>query len=385
MPRISVTDRYTALGHWLQRRFSPGRRLKVAVCDELGLWHIFPKGYLTHKPEGFHTIPGLKRIAINPPEPARKKAAALRELLTAKLEAIDLYYRLRRQAIRHEAEKRMVAAANRRTRRRIRDAAEKRIGLFSQYSHDLKTPLSMLTVPLEQMVIEDETIPVRLRLQLEKIRSALYSVLRTVTHSLDAARLVTRRQKPMLMPQDLTAFVRHIADVYSLVFESYGITLKLHLETAVICEIDPIQFEKILNNLLSNALKHNMPGGEVSISLRIENGHALLTVCDSGLGPGEDSRRRRQRNPWAFSSHGYGLSIVRELVRLNRGTMQFSSRTGVGTTVTVTLPAVPELGDAAQSMRQHNFSFTMHEVELMAAERNALSRRRRPGDSPGQH
>ncbi|HNA78657.1 MAG TPA: HAMP domain-containing sensor histidine kinase, partial [Turneriella sp.] len=265
----------------------------------------------------------------------------------------------------------------------IRDDAEKRIGLFSQYSHDLKTPLSMLTVPLEQLVIEDDSVPVPLRLQLEKIRTAIYSVLRTVTHSLDAARLVTRRQKPMLIPQDFTEFVRQVADVYSLVFESYGIRLKMNLEPLVICEIDPIQFEKILNNLLSNALKHNMPGGEVLITLKTENHRAVLLVSDSGLGPGTEPGRRRNRNPWAFSSHGFGLSIVRELVRLNRGTMQFSSRTGVGTTVTVVLPTVPELAAAAERGRRHNFNFTMHEVELMAAERNALSRRRRTGDESG--
>ena len=383
MPRVSVSDRYIALGHWLQRRFLPGRRLRVAVCDELGLWHIYPEGHLTHKPGGFHTIPGMKRVAVHPPEPARKKAAAERELISAKLETVDLYYRLRRQRVMHEAEKRLLTATDRRTRRRIRDDAEKRIGLFSQYSHDLKTPLSMLTVPLEQLVIEDDSVPVPLRLQLEKIRTAIYSVLRTVTHSLDAARLVTRRQKPMLIPQDFTEFVRQVADVYSLVFESYGIRLKMNLEPLVICEIDPIQFEKILNNLLSNALKHNMPGGEVLITLKTENHRAVLLVSDSGLGPGTEPGRRRNRNPWAFSSHGFGLSIVRELVRLNRGTMQFSSRTGVGTTVTVVLPTVPELAAAAERGRRHNFNFTMHEVELMAAERNALSRRRRTGDESG--
>lgn len=381
MPIVTFSDRYVALGRWLQRRLMPGRRLAIAIEDELGLWHITPGGRVVHRLEGFHPVPGIARISVNPPQPARNKFAPEKELISARLETIDLHYRMRRQAIRHEAEKRWVAVADRRTRRRIRDEAEKRIALFSRYSHDLKTPLSMLTVPLEQLVIDDESVPVRLRLQLEKIRTAVYSVLRSVTHSLDAARLVTRRQKPVLIPQDVTSFVQHVADVYSLVFESYGIHLKLNLKPAVICEIDPIQFEKILNNLLSNALKHNMPGGEVLITLSNEGRRAVLSVSDSGLGPGEETGRRRNRNPWAFSSHGYGLSIVRELVRLNRGSMQFSSRTGVGTTVTVSLPCVPELAAAALSARRHNFNFTMHEVELMAAERNTLSRRRRKDDS----
>jgi hypothetical protein len=60
--------------------------------------------------------------------------------------------------------------------------------------------------------------------------------------------------------------------------------------------------------------------------------------------------------------------------------MQFTSRTGIGTNVVLTLPAVPELASAVQTSRRHSFHFTMHEVELMAAERNALSRRRRKED-----
>lgn len=381
MPNVILPDRYVAFGRWLHHRLMPSRRLAVAVADELGLWHITPGGRVVHRLEGFHRVTGLARISVSPPQPARNRFAREKELIKARLEAIDLYYRMRRQAILHEAEKRWVANADRRTRRRIRDEAEKRIALFSRYSHDLKTPLSMLTVPLEQLVIDDASVPVRLRLQLEKIRTAIYAVLRSVTHSLDAVRLVTRRQKTLLIPQDLTDFVQQVADVYSLVFESYGIHLKLNLSPSVICEIDPVQFEKILNNLLSNAMKHNMPGGEVLITLASEGRRAVLSVSDSGLGPGEETGRRRNRNPWAFSSHGYGLSIVRELVRLNRGSLHFSSRTGVGTTVTVALPCAPELAAAALSARRHNFSFTMHEVELMAAERNTLSRRRRRDDS----
>ncbi len=377
-----AADRYVAIGRWLKRRLLPGRRVAVAVRDQLGLWHVFPAGRVILKAEGFHTVPGLARIAFSPPEPARKMAGAIRELIAAKLEAADLHYRLRRQAVRHEAETRLRAAHERRTRKRIRNAAERRIGLFSKYSHDLKTPLSMLTVPVEQMVITDEAIPVRLRLQLEQIRTAIYSVLRTVTHSLDAARLVTRRQKPVLVPQDLSAFVRQIADVYLLVFESYGIRLCQHIEAGIVCEFDPMQFEKVINNLLSNALKHNMPGGDVTISLNSQGNCAMLAVADSGLGPGEEKSRRQFRNPWAFSSHGYGLSIVRELVRMNGGKMDFKSRVGIGTTVTIFLPLSPELTAAARSSRRHRFDFTMHEVELMAAERNTLSRRRRKTDEP---
>lgn len=252
--------------------------------------------------------------------------------------------------------------------------------MFSKYAHDLKTPLSMLTIPLEKLAIEDDTVPVRLRLQLEKIRIAIYTVLRTVTHSLDATRLVNRSGKTLLLPYDLSQFAKQVVDVYSIVFESYGITLLLDLQKQIICEIDPIQMEKILNNLLSNAIKYNMPGSTVTVSLRSVGNEALLSIADNGIGS-EMPLAKKTRNPWVLSSHGYGLSIVRELVRLNRGKLHITHRGGAGTTVAISLPCAPELAAAAEARRPHNFDFTLHEVELMAAERNALSRRRRTQNS----
>lgn len=371
----SLQDRYTALGQWLAKYLALEKTAHVAVQDEFGLWHSKLYGVSACLPKEFQAIKSIPRAAIAIKSTACRIRRADREFFCAKLEAVDFYYRLRRQAVRHEAEKRQLMLSSKSARKKIFSRAERRVALFNSYAHDLKTPLSMLTIPLEQLAIKDDSVPARLRLQLEKIRTAIYSVLRTVTHSLDAARLLSRKTKPFLLPYDLSAFVKQVVDVYSIVFESYGINLRLELENQVICEIDPIQFEKVLNNILSNAIKYNMPSSTVTITLCSADGKARLSIADNGLGS-DLSLAKKTINPWAISSHGYGLSIVRELVRLNRGTIHVASRPGSGTTVTISLACVPELAAAAQARRLHNFDFTLHEVELMAAERNALSRRR---------
>lgn len=373
-------DRYTDLAEWLAGRLSPKRKISVAVKDELGLWHSTTDGISVALPAEFKTIKKIPRAAIAKKAAVLRITRAERESFCAKIEAADLYYRLRRQAARHAAEKRQLLLSYRGKRKKIFSQAEERVAMFSKYAHDLKTPLSMLTIPLEKLAIEDDTVPVRLRLQLEKIRIAIYTVLRTVTHSLDATRLVNRSGKTLLLPYDLSQFAKQVVDVYSIVFESYGITLLLDLQKQIICEIDPIQMEKILNNLLSNAIKYNMPGSTVTVSLRSVGNEALLSIADNGIGS-EMPLAKKTRNPWVLSSHGYGLSIVRELVRLNRGKLHITHRGGAGTTVAISLPCAPELAAAAEARRPHNFDFTLHEVELMAAERNALSRRRRTQNS----
>lgn len=76
---------------------------------------------------------------------------------------------------------------------------ERKLNLFGHYSHDLKTPFSTLISTLEGMVLSDEVIPAKLRLNLETVRRNIYSVLRSTGQSLDAARLLTRKKRATLI------------------------------------------------------------------------------------------------------------------------------------------------------------------------------------------
>ncbi|MBS0618078.1 MAG: hypothetical protein JSR44_07815, partial [Spirochaetes bacterium] len=195
----------------------------------------------------------------------------------------------------------------------------------------------------------------------------------------DAARILTGRNKATLIPYNFSEYLKQIVAAYTIVFESYGIRVQSEIQSEIPAEIDPLQIEKVLNNILNNALKYSIPGGFVHVDLRVSGRKIRVTVTDNGVGfvakNTHERRRIKDINPWIFSSHGYGLRIVRELMRANRGTFKLTAEKGIGTRAQITLPAIPELNSVIHSLRSHSFQTTLREVEQLASERTQLSRR----------
>lgn len=377
--KIAASKTYLALAKVLHNNLTLKRDDLLALEDGIGVWHFYPTQSVSARLDKYHFHKISRRVAISCKERARafQKNKFPEQLLELKLKNLDLVARLERSKDIAVSETRDVIKKEREIHKKVKASAAEKIRLFSNYSHDLKTPLSMIAIPLQQLVLEEEKLPVKLRLKLEQIKMAVYSVLRTVSHSLDAARLVVRKQKPVLQPYDLSDFAMRVCEVYAVVFESYGIAVEFDLTPDTIVEIDAMQFEKVINNLLSNALKYSLPGGTVHITLKPFERSAVFSITDSGLPMREKPRSQSVRASWTFSSHGYGLEIVKELVRLNRGKLRFIRSRNAGTTVQVELPHTPELKRAADAVRPHNFNTTMREVELIAAERTLLSRRKK--------
>jgi PAS domain S-box-containing protein len=120
----------------------------------------------------------------------------------------------------------------------------------------------------------------------------------------------------------------------------------------IVGQWDPRGIERIVLNLVNNALKYNRSGGQVTVrcDLTEQSGHrwAVLTVQDEGIGiPAADlplifERYRRGRNVGPISGTGLGLTGAKQIVDRHGGTINIASREGIGTTVTVRLPIEPE-------------------------------------------
>jgi signal transduction histidine kinase len=174
-------------------------------------------------------------------------------------------------------------------------------------------------------------------------------LLNLVDTLLDFSRLEAGRLRVRQRPVDLAALTTDIASVFRSAAQRAGLRLRVDcppLPAPV--WVDPDMWEKVVSNLLSNALKHTF-SGEIAVELRRRTYHAELVVSDTGTGIPEDQlpyifeRFHRVRGARARSHEGsgIGLSLVQELVRQHYGRIRVRSKPGGGTTFTVWIPVSP--------------------------------------------
>jgi signal transduction histidine kinase len=216
---------------------------------------------------------------------------------------------------------------------------------FTNVSHELRTPLTLILSPLEELLAEPDQ-PLDRKDELELIRRNALRLLRLVNTLLDFSRAESGRIDALFQPTDLAAVTADLASAFRSAIEAAG--LRLEVDCARLPEpvwVDREAWEKIVLNLLSNALKYTFEG-QIAISLQLEGDDAALRVRDTGVGVPETEiphvfeRFHRIRDVAARSHEGsgIGLALVNELARLHVGTVRVESRPGVGSTFTVCVP-----------------------------------------------
>ncbi|HEY2857064.1 MAG TPA: ATP-binding protein, partial [Terracidiphilus sp.] len=214
---------------------------------------------------------------------------------------------------------------------------------FSNVSHELRTPLTLILGPIED-AIGSNTPPSAPMLDMLH-RNAL-RLLRMVNGLLDFVRIEAGRLRALYEPTDLSVLTAQLASVYRSAVERAG--LEMNVQCPPLPEpvyIDREMWEKIVLNLLSNALKSTFDG-EIRVSVSNQDDHALLTVADTGTGIPETEiphlfvrfRRVEGAQRRSHEGTGIGLALVKELVDLHGGRIDVSSTMGIGSTFNVYIP-----------------------------------------------
>ncbi|WP_437548772.1 ATP-binding protein [Sorangium sp. So ce367] len=215
---------------------------------------------------------------------------------------------------------------------------------FSNVSHEFRTPLTLMLGPLEDALASAERS--LSGAALETAHRNAGRLLKLVNALLDFSRIEAGRIQASYEPTDLSALTADLASAFRSAMERAGLAFEVDcppLPEPVYVDHD--MWEKIVLNLLSNALKFTFEG-TVSISLRAHGDRADLTVRDTGTGiPDRELShlfKRFHRVQGARSrtheGSGIGLALVHELVRLHGGTIHVTSELSVGTSFTVSLP-----------------------------------------------
>ncbi|WP_437677153.1 ATP-binding protein [Sorangium sp. So ce131] len=215
---------------------------------------------------------------------------------------------------------------------------------FSNVSHEFRTPLTLMLGPLEDALASAERS--LSGADLETAHRNAIRLLKLVNALLDFSRIEAGRAQASYELTDLAALTADLASAFRSAVERAG--LAFEVDCPPLQEptyVDRDMWEKIVLNLLSNALKFTFEGS-IAVALRARDDRVELTVRDTGTGIPESELphlfKRFHRVQGARSrtheGSGIGLALVHELVRLHGGTIQVASEVSKGTAFTVSFP-----------------------------------------------
>ncbi|MET4074060.1 ATP-binding protein [Hymenobacter sp. UYCo722] len=218
---------------------------------------------------------------------------------------------------------------------------------FSNISHEFRTPLTLMLGPLEDALTDDtHPLPAPQQERLVLVQRNTLRLQRLVNSLLDFARIEAGRLQADFVPLDLAAYTAELASVFRAALEKVGLALEVDCPPlGAPVYVDAGMWEKVVFNLLSNAFKFTF-AGSIRVSLREEDGQAVLRVADTGEGiaaaelPKLFTRFYRAEGTRSRSHEGsgIGLAFVQELVQLHGGAITADSQAGRGSTFTVRLP-----------------------------------------------
>jgi PAS domain S-box-containing protein len=217
---------------------------------------------------------------------------------------------------------------------------------FSNISHEFRTPLTLITGPVQELRAQLSDASDVVQEELDVVHRNALRLGKLVNTLLDFSRIEAGRMQARYEPVDLAMVTTELASVFRSAMDKAG--LRFEVDCTPLDEpvyLDRDMWEKIVLNLLSNALKFTFDGS-VTVRLRAEDGCAVLAVADTGVGvdaaemPRLFERFHRVEHTRARSSEGsgIGLALVKELVGLHGGDITADSIAGKGTCFTIRLP-----------------------------------------------
>jgi signal transduction histidine kinase len=223
-------------------------------------------------------------------------------------------------------------------------------------SHELRTPLTVERTLLQVALADSNASAETLRAVCEELlvngrdQERLIEALLTLASS---ERGLERRERT-----DIGALATHVLEQPRAELEEHRITLEARLEAAI-TEGDPALIERLISNLVDNAVRHNVDGGHVEVATRQQGDRALLIVENSGqmIAPDEIEtmfepfrRLGPARTGAGPGQHGLGLSIVRAIAEAHHAEIDAHPRPGGGLSITVAFPAPgPALQESASA------------------------------------
>jgi signal transduction histidine kinase len=218
--------------------------------------------------------------------------------------------------------------------------------VIAMLSHELRTPLTVISGNLE--LLGDTALDAQAVGYHEAMGRGTERMRVVVDDLLLLARVTNPNHPLVALPVDLRTIVSEVVSLVESTAQSKGVTLTTTVGAEPLMVTgDAVELDRLIGNLVSNAVKYTHAGGSVVVSAVRRDGEVQLAIADTGLGISEDDQQGlfqafyRTTNPEALreSGTGLGLATVATIVERHRGRITVGSRLGEGSTFTVHLPA----------------------------------------------
>ncbi len=228
----------------------------------------------------------------------------------------------------------------------IEEANQSKFRFFTNVAHEFRTPITLISAQLEQLLERRELSPNIYNMILGAYKSA--QRLRYLVN--DIIDIRKQEQGFLKLKPRCINFGEYVEHIYSK-FESYARSRKIEylfegLSHGAACEVDINEFEKVIDNLLSNAFKFTPNGGAITVSVTHDepSGQIIMKISDNGSGISEADlehifeRFYHDDHKSGVIGSGIGLSLAQGIVQMHSGQITAQSQLGDGTTFTVSLP-----------------------------------------------
>lgn len=227
---------------------------------------------------------------------------------------------------------------------------EARMRFFTNVSHDLRTPLSLIAIPLKK-ILSSFDLPSELRKELALIQRNTDALLNEVNQLLDFRKLDKQREQFLPSYGNLSEFVKNIHETFKEMSAQSDVMFVLDVVSPDIeTSFDKDKMQRILLNLFSNAVKYNKKGGQVCVTVDKTSGeegdYARIQVADTGIGIKKENKEKvferffQEQHVTTYMGSGIGLHIVKEYVEMHQGRIWVEDNIPEGCIFVLLLPIV---------------------------------------------
>lgn len=230
-----------------------------------------------------------------------------------------------------------------RERKYQQEMDEAKMRFFTNIGHDIRTPLSLIISPIEQLMADERFSGAKK--QLEMVHRNAKSLLNDVNQLIDFRRLDNSMEKLEPTSGDLAQFLLQVSASYQYMSSQKGITMEvMGCEEVVERVFDHAKLKRIVVNLLSNAIKFTPKSGRVGLTLQCEGEHVIIKVSDTGIGIKDKNRvferfyQEHVGKEEVYTGSGIGLHIVKQYVELMQGQISVVDNAPSGTVFELSFP-----------------------------------------------